>query len=270
MNIPSWIVPVVRVLAARPEALKDASRLAERLDLELTAGDADPSAPRTDWLLCVDGLRRTLVRPDGVALTLDFTSGKTAARQRESGRIRQPLARALGVARWRRRSGRVPRVVDATGGLGRDAWFAAALGCPVVLIERSPIVHALLESALARARADHTTADIAARIVLQQAEAIGALELLPPDDAEVIYLDPMYPDTRRKAAVTKGMQFLHALLGPDDDNADLLRSALASASRQVTVKRPSTAPPLSGDETFTGQRSCIESPGTRYDVYLTG
>lgn len=270
----SWRPPTILVRAVSAVDDEAARALGARLVPDPPAERPEPGRlgkpvpMETPWRLLVDGPRRAIQRPDGVRLELDFTAGRTAARRRERGLVRQPLARALGVARLRRRLGRAPRVVDATGGLGRDAWFAATLGCPVLLLERSPVVHALLEAALARAASVPATAAVAARVTLRRADALAVLPGLDPALAEVVYLDPMYPPHRRRAAVSKGMQFLHALLGPSDTGAGLLGAALAVASRQVTVKRPAGAPPLAGDESFGGQRSTIESPGTRYDVYL--
>ena len=257
--------PTITVLAASPADAETAAALAARLGARDVASADDERAPA--WTLSVDGPRRVLARPDGARLELDFTAGRTAARQRESGLAGQPLARAVGFTRLRRRLGREPRVADATGGLGRDAWFIASLGCPVVLIERSPLVHALLEAALSNAGAAPATAPVAERIRLLHGEATACLARLDPADVDTVYLDPMYPPTKRRAAVTKGMQFLHELLGEDIDNEDLLDAALDAASAQVTVKRPSGAPPLPGNEGFGGQRSTVTSPGTRYDVY---
>jgi 16S rRNA (guanine1516-N2)-methyltransferase len=45
-------------------------------------------------------------------------------------------------------------VLDATAGLGKDAFVLASLGCQMTLIERQPLIAALLEDGLARARAD--------------------------------------------------------------------------------------------------------------------
>ena len=80
----------------------------------------------------------------------------------------------------------------------------------------------------------------------------------------------MYPPTRRRAAVAKGMQFLHDLLGHEPEDPALLGAALAAARRHVTVKRPAGAPPLAGAERFDGQVTTVASPGTRYDVYHVG
>jgi len=267
LSTPPWRAPVVRVRASTAEDEAAARALAARLSLDI-APRPTPGDDAAPWTLLVDGHRRMLARPDGVRLELDFVGGRTAARQQEAGLARQPLARALGVTRLRRRLHRLPTVVDATGGLGRDAWFAAALGCPVTVIERSPIVHALLESALDVAARTPATAQTAARLTLLLGEASQRLDRLGARFADVIYLDPMYPPVRRRAAVGKGMQFLHDLLGPAETSASLLDAALATAGCQVTVKRPSGAPSLDGGATFAGQRTTIASPGTRYDLYL--
>ena len=267
--------PLVLVQPAHMADADTAIALAERLGAPLGAvpdGRRSRATPKERcWTLEVDGARRILMRPDGARLEVDFTAGRTAARQHESGLARQPLARAAGVSRLSKRLGRAPRLVDATGGLGRDAWLLASLGCPVTLIERSALVHTLLDAALERAALEPATAPTARRIELVRGDARACLAELDPAGADVVYLDPMYPPSRRRAAVNKGMQFLHALVGGEGEEGDgegLLRAALARATAQVTVKRPVAAPPLGGDAEFTGQRSTITSPGTRYDVYL--
>ena len=208
-----------------------------------------------------------LRRPDGVMLSVDFTSGKAAHRINEAGRGIQPLARALGVPAYRKRHGVMPDIIDATGGLGQDAWALASLGCTVTIIERHPIIHALLDNALTRAFHHPAGAGIASRIRLFHGQAEV---LLPELTAQAIYLDPMYPErSRGKAESRKGMQFLHELLGPPSEQADatLLAAALACAVARVAVKRPRGADTLHGTEQWAGQRTCMSTPNTRYDIY---
>ena len=83
---------------------------------------------------------------------LDFVRGCSGYRTRRGGGRQQPLARAVGL-----RQGRSPEVLDVTAGLGRDAFVLASLGCQVVLLERSPVIAALLFDALERALADGPT-----------------------------------------------------------------------------------------------------------------
>lgn len=134
-----------------------------------------------------------------------------------------------------------PLVWDATGGLGRDAFVMASLGLEVLVFERNPYVHALLADGLQRALADHNTAQIAQRINLKYGSitckaAMQKSDFLP----DVIYLDPMYPQKQKSAAVKKEMAYFHELLGAADENndTDLLLAAQKLACKRVIVKRP--------------------------------
>lgn len=223
--------------------------------------------PEGQWVLHQAGDQLSLMRPDGVELFVDMTSGKARHRAGEAGHGAKHLAKALGLAGYRRRWGAMPDITDATAGLGQDAWVMASLGCRVTLIEQHPIVHALLENALYRALANADTVDIAQRIRLLHA---NAAEQLGESDHGVIFLDPMYPHrARKKANSKKGMQFLHALLGPVDTDASsaLLTRALECRPARVVVKRPKGAELLEGSGNFSGQLTTIESPNTRYDIY---
>ena len=217
----------------------------------------------------------TLRRADKVSLSVDFTAGKTRHRSTESGHGAQSLIRAIGVSAFARKHGHLPRVIDATGGLCQDAWALASAGCELLVIEQHPVVHALVEDALQRASdrcADRDDiADTAARVRLVNANAATVLLSQSASEQNVIYLDPMYPARRKSAASKKGMQFLQLLLGPatQQDDAQLLGAALGSGVPRVVVKRPKGAEPLAGSELFDGQRTVIESPNTRYDIYIS-
>ena len=85
----------------------------------------------------------------------DFVNGAVGYRFRSGASRKDALARAAGFGK-----GIVPTIVDATAGLGRDAFMLACLGAQVTLLERSPEVHGLLRDALARAGAE--SAELAA------------------------------------------------------------------------------------------------------------
>lgn len=214
----------------------------------------------------------SLIRSDGVILSLDFTAGKARHRAKESGSGVQALTRALGVKAFNKQHGEPPSIIDATGGLGQDAWALASTGCRLTIIERHPVVHALLADALMRAMADEVARRTAINMRLLMDEAVHALETLGTEGTHAIYLDPMYPERRRTAASKKGMQFLHALLGPvpAKGSPTLLLKAVGSGVSRVVVKRPKNAPYLAGSDDFTGQRTNIQTPNTRYDVYHCG
>jgi 16S rRNA (guanine1516-N2)-methyltransferase len=171
------------------------------------------------------------------ATRVDFLDGTLQYRLRTSGK-RQGLGKAVGLDKASGIS-----VLDATAGLGRDALVLAALGCQVSLMERSPLVHALLEDGFARARRDGDAGlqELLGRMQLLQGDsrerlaAIARGELAPPD---VIYLDPMFPPRSKSASVKKDIALLHTLLGSEEDFAGLLAAALPCAKHRVVVKRP--------------------------------
>lgn len=153
-------------------------------------------------------------------------------------------------------------MVDATAGLGRDAFVLASHGARVTLLERSALVAALLADGLRRAQeAGGPAAAAAQRMTLQQADA---RQWLGERTAPVIYLDPMYPGGPRRARPGKAMELLQRLLGEEPDPAELLAAARAAATERVVVKRPRRAPPLAG---LTPHHS-LTGRSTRFDVYL--
>ena len=166
----------------------------------------------------------------------------------------QPLGRAVG-------SG-ARTAIDATAGLGFDAFALAAIGLQVEALEREAWVRALLERAHARAATDTALAPIVARIRIVAADAREHLASHAPVD--VVLLDPMFPAKRKPdAKPPKAMQALAAVVGADDDADALLVPALGVATQRVIVKRPRQAPPLAGlKPAWT-----IEGKLLRFDVY---
>ena len=155
-----------------------------------------------------------------------------------------------------------PRVWDGTGGLGRDAFVLASLGLTVTVSERHPVVAALLADGLRRAREDAAVAMIAKRIAFFP----GDMQVLLPVQTapEVVYLDPMYPQRQKSAAVKKEMAYFHELVGSNDDDIALLQQAARCAEKRVVVKRPRLGEFLAGlqpDYQYSGK-------STRFDVYL--
>jgi 16S rRNA (guanine1516-N2)-methyltransferase len=193
-------------------------------------------------------------------LTLDFVGGAVGHRLRFGGGRGQALHRAAGFA-----NGNTPSVVDATAGLGRDAFLLASMGARVTLIERSPEVHALLRDALDRAHAAGPDfAEIIERMTLLHGDAKA---LLPGLTAEVVVVDPMHPPRKNTALVKKEMRVLRQLVGADPDALDLMQVALACAQKRVVLKWPLRADPLPGLRKPSHQ---IIGKTTRYDVFMIG
>lgn len=198
----------------------------------------------------------------GKPLSVDFAAGKAAHRRQFGGGRGQLVARACGLAK-----GVTPSVVDATAGLGRDAFVLASLGACVLLIERVDAIAALLEDGLARAAKESAIAEIVARMTLRHGDAVQSLETLIVDaafDPQVIHLDPMFPHREKSALVKKEMRLFRELAGDDDDAPHLLEAALDVATHRVVVKRPRKAPPIKGPV----PQHVLEGKTSRYDLYV--
>lgn len=192
-------------------------------------------------------------------LFIDFAAGAVGFRLRRGEGHGQALVRAVGL-----KPGASPEIVDATAGMGRDAFLLASLGARVTLIERSPAVHAALADALARARAgDDPLAAIAARMTLLEGDSILLLPGLSP---EMVLVDPMHPARKKSALVKKEMRDLRALVGADEDSPALVRAALGAARRRVVLKWPLRAPLPPG---LPAPSHSIGGKTTRYDVFVS-
>jgi len=193
-------------------------------------------------------------------LRVDFAGGAVGYRFRRGGGRAHPLVKAAGF-----RKDRIPTVVDATAGLGRDAFLLASVGAKVVLLERSREVHALLKDALARASAaSPDLADVIARMTLIHGDARDHLPALRP---EVVIVDPMHPPRQNSALVKQEMRLLSGIVGPDEDAHELMQVALASARERVVLKWPLRAQPLLESPKPSHQFS---GKTVRYEVFMTG
>jgi 16S rRNA (guanine1516-N2)-methyltransferase len=220
--------------------------------------------PTLDFLLQVNDQHLELCKLDEPklgAISVDFVDGAVSHRRKFGGGRGQDIAKAIGL-----KHGFTPHVLDATAGLGRDGFLLAGLGCKVTLMERMPIVAALLEDGLERAKLNAEVSDIAEQMNLLHGSSLEnmAANMNIAEQPDVIYLDPMYPHREKSALVKKEMRVFQSLVGEDLDADELLAPALALAKYRVVVKRPSYAPPLDGKKPSTS----INMKKNRFDVYV--
>jgi len=186
---------------------------------------------------------------------VEFAGGAAQHRRKHGGGYGQPVAKALGLAAWFQ-----PHILDLTAGLGRDAFVMASLGAKVTMYERNPIVALLLADGLRRGLASEPeVAEICDRMTLVADDSHK--EQLP--SADIVYLDPMFPERQKAAAVKKDMAAFHQVVGMDDDADELLERALAVAKYRVVVKRPKHAPYLKERKPSTE----LKGKSGRFDIY---
>ena len=242
--------PALAVMAATGRDLPASQALARELGLPWLPAAGSPLDHAGEYaaLLLVTGTRLALQplppTPAGGRkgraslpgpVAVDF--GNPVMRHRRVAGQNELLGRAVGVTGRRR-----PRVLDATAGLGRDSFILADMGCVVTLCEREPVMAALLTWGLRAALAseDAWLAGVARRMCLLPGDARSRFD---PDSrqADVIYLDPMFPPRDKRAAVKKDMALFQLLLDSataQQDAADLLSWALQQDVARVVVKRP--------------------------------
>ncbi len=177
--------------------------------------------------------------------SLTFDGGDLARRSRQGG---ETLARACGAAKGL-------RIIDATGGLGRDAYLLASAGAQVVALERDPTLAFFLTHNLERA-------GLVEEVAVLQADA---MDYLAENEADVVYLDPMFPHREKSAAVGGESRVLQAFASiPESrEESELLEAAWQACHYRVVVKRPVKAPPLAGRAPV----SSLKGKAIRFDLY---
>ncbi|HSG21654.1 MAG TPA: class I SAM-dependent methyltransferase [Azonexus sp.] len=245
--------PRIRVEALDPVYESAAASWAARLQLA-TQGEAEFALQIGEAGLQFIELGPLAAGP----VRVDFVEGAVAHRRLFGGGSGQMIAKAVGI-----QAGVRPLVLDATAGLGRDAFVLAELGCAVTLIERQPLIAALLEDGLQRALTDQEVAPIVARMRLLCGNAIALMDAWEDEPPQVIYLDPMFPHRDKSALVKKEMRLFRPLAGNDDDAPALLAAALKLATHRVVVKRPRKAPAIAGEK----PGYILEGKSSRFDIY---
>ena len=195
---------------------------------------------------------RERAEPKAKPLFVDWLPTLASLRSYPASR-KDPMARAVG-----RRS---RHIVDATAGLGADSLRLLTMGFAVTMVERSPVIAALLEDGLRRLR-DRT--DLVAALPSVPTLVVGdAIERLGELACDCVYLDPMFAPRKKDSPLSRRpLRILGRFATGAPPTAALLEAAHATG-RRVVVKRPDRerAPVAEPDESFGGKL-------VRYDVYL--
>ena len=205
--------------------------------------------------------RLFLTRDGKTKVFVDFAEGANAHRQKFGGGKNQAIAKAVGLNK-----GMTPKVLDATAGMGKDAFVLASLGCDVTLVERQQPIYALLVDGFRRAAVSEHLPWFNERMSLQYNSSHKALEeaISLNQHFDVVYLDPMFPHREKSAAVKKDMALFQTFVGMDTDADELLPLARKLAVKRVVVKRPDYAPFMQG----LTPSSQIKTKKNRFDLYI--
>ena len=203
-------------------------------------------------------------------VNVDFVSGRSLYRNRHKTLNNELLAKAVGLKSNLKKN---LHILDATAGFGRDSFLLASFGCKVLMLERSPLMAALLLDGLQRTKNETECSGIVKRMELVHGDALSHFQSLdiPSDNKgnglpqpDVIYLDPMFPGSNKTAQVKKEMRILRYALGEDFDGEHLIESAIASGVKRVVVKRPKKGVLLGGAK----PSHQVLGKSSRFDVYF--
>lgn len=158
-----------------------------------------------------------------------------------------------------------PTAIDATAGMGEDAFIIAACGYEVTLYEQNPVIAALLKDALRRAKKHPILKEIAARMTLVNENSIAYMP--KAENVDLIYLDPMFPARQKSGLIGKKLQLIQKLEQPCFEEEALLSAAIAANPKKIVIKRPLKGPNLAGrTPSYT-----IAGKAIRYDcIVLSG
>ncbi len=197
---------------------------------------------------------------------VDFQDASLLYRKNSFGK-HQGLGKAVGLNKHE-----PMQVLDATAGLGRDAFILASMGCEVTMLEQSPLIYSLIFDGLKRAASadDATLKGILHKMSLHHAKAQDWFEEITQGKQakpDVIYLDPMFPPRSKNANVKRDIGLLQEVLGFDDDSNSLLEAAKDCAKHRIVIKRPGSKSSKASKE---GLKPSFVVPGktAHFEVYV--
>ena len=190
----------------------------------------------------------------GFGLTYQGDFAETMMHRVTNGRLQHEM---LVKAASSEKEGR--KAIDATAGMGEDAFLLAAQGYEVTLYEQNPVVAALLKDAIRRAKKNQILKDIAGRMKVVEADSVESMSKLL-DPVDVIYLDPMFPARQKSSLINKKLQLIQKLEPPCSEETDLFDAALKVCPSRIIVKRPLKSECLAGREpSYTLKGKAIRS-----------
>jgi 16S rRNA (guanine1516-N2)-methyltransferase len=188
-------------------------------------------------------------------LFIDYTSGAINFR-RMSGK--QLLLKAVG--------GAGKSVLDSTAGLGRDAFVLASLGCKVRALEKSTVLGELVLDALERCRKDQRLEKIVRRLEFSVGESSSFIKNISPLSYDALYIDPMFPESKKTALPKKEMLILQKFFAREPSGESDIKKIFDEGTKKfkrIVVKRP-----LNGPELASGVKVKFKGSSTRFDVYV--
>lgn len=155
-----------------------------------------------------------------------------------------------------------PKAIDATAGMGEDAFLIAANGYDVTLHEQNPVIALLLKDAIRRAKKQPVLKEIVDRMHVVEGDSVAILSNRL-DPVDLIYLDPMFPGRQKSGLIGKKLQLIQKMEEPCSEESELFDAAIKAGPSKIIVKRPLKAPFLAGRK----PNYSLDGKAIRYDCY---
>lgn len=154
------------------------------------------------------------------------------------------------------------KAIDATAGMGEDAFLIAANGYDVTLHEQNPVISLLLKDSIRRAKKHPILKNIVSRMHVVEGDSVDILNSRL-DPVDVIYLDPMFPGRQKSGLINKKLQLIQKMEAPCTNEHELFDAAINACPSKIIVKRPLKAPFLAEK----APNHTLEGKAIRYDIY---
>lgn len=155
-----------------------------------------------------------------------------------------------------------PKAIDATAGMGEDAFIIAAAGYEVTLCEQNPVIAALLKDAIRRGKKNKDLKDIVSRMKVVDGDSVKLLAK-GLGDVDLIYLDPMFPERQKSGLINKKLQLIQKMEPPCSSENELFEAAINAKPEKIIVKRPLKSPNLADKK----PNYVLSGKAIRYDCY---
>ena len=184
---------------------------------------------------------------------IDFNSGPTGWRIKRANHEKL-IKKALG------KSERPLNILDCTAGMLQDALLFLSLGHQVTALEQSKILFHLLQDGISRSED---------QVIFEKLELLhtnACSYAARAENFDVIYFDPMYPPTKKKALSSGQLEYISKILEIESLENNSIKDfevLQLITARKMIVKRPIKVEPFSLQTNYQ-----VSGKTTRFDIYI--
>jgi 16S rRNA (guanine1516-N2)-methyltransferase len=184
---------------------------------------------------------------------IDFNSGPTGWRIKRANHEKL-IKKALG------KSERPLNILDCTAGMLQDTLLFLSLGHQVTALEQSKILFHLLQDGISRSED---------QVIFKKLELLhtnACSYAASAENFDVIYFDPMYPPTKKKALSSGQLEYISKILELESLENNPIKDfevLQLITARKMIVKRPIKVEPFSLQTNYQ-----VSGKTTRFDIYI--